>query len=93
VTWMRLSAPTGLGIGSGHPAVAGQQQAQRVLGFPGRHLAVYEIGLGYLAGRCGRSAGPTAGLPTRSCTGTTGNTLTSAVQAGLAAPSSPAGCP
>jgi nitroreductase len=37
------------GIGSGHSAVVDQQQAQRVLGFPDGHLAVYLIGLGYPA--------------------------------------------
>jgi nitroreductase len=40
-----------LGIGSGHSAVADQEQAQRVLGFPEGHLAVYLIGLGYPADR------------------------------------------
>jgi nitroreductase len=40
-----------LGIGSGHSAVTDQEQAQRVLGFPGGHFAVYLIGLGYPADR------------------------------------------
>jgi nitroreductase len=40
-----------LGIGSGHSAVMDQEQAQRVLGFPGGHFAVYLIGLGYPADR------------------------------------------
>jgi nitroreductase len=40
-----------LGIGSGHSAVIDQEQAQRVLGFPGGYLAVYLIGLGYPADR------------------------------------------
>jgi nitroreductase len=46
-----MLAAADLGIGSGHSAVADQQQAQRVLGFPDGHLAVYLIGLGYPAGR------------------------------------------
>ena len=36
-----------LGIGSGHSAVADQEQARRVLGFPPGHFAAYMIGLGY----------------------------------------------
>ena len=48
--YMMLAAAD-LGIGSGHSAVADQQQAQRVLGFPGGYLAVYLIGLGYPADR------------------------------------------
>jgi nitroreductase len=46
-----MLAAADLGIGSGHSAVADQQQAQRVLGFPDGHLAVYLIGLGYPADR------------------------------------------
>ena len=46
-----MLAATDLGIGSGHSAVADQQQAQRVLGFPDGYLAVYLIGLGYPADR------------------------------------------
>ena len=40
-----------LGIGSGHSAVADQEQAQRVLGFPPGYFAAYLIGLGYPADR------------------------------------------
>jgi nitroreductase len=40
-----------LGIGSGHSAVADQEQAQRVLGFPPGYSAAYMIGLGYPADR------------------------------------------
>ena len=40
-----------LGIGSGHSAVADQEQAQRVLGFPAGHFAGYMIGFGYPADR------------------------------------------
>ena len=40
-----------LGIGSGHSAVADQEQAQRVLGFPSGYFAAYLIGLGYPADR------------------------------------------
>ena len=40
-----------LGIGSGHSAVADQEQAQRVLGFPPGYFAAYMIGLGYPADR------------------------------------------
>lgn len=36
-----------LGIGSGHSAVADQEQAQRVLGFPNGYICVYMIALGY----------------------------------------------
>ena len=38
-----------LGIGSGHSAVADQEQAQRALGFPDGYFAAYLIGLGYPA--------------------------------------------
>jgi nitroreductase len=40
-----------LGIGSGHSAVADQEQAQRVLAFPDNHFCVYLIALGYPADR------------------------------------------
>jgi nitroreductase len=40
-----------LGIGSGHSAVADQEQARRVLGFPAGFFAAYLIGLGYPADR------------------------------------------
>src|SRR5512135_1720852 len=46
-----MLAAVDLGIGSGHSAVADQQQAQRVLGFPARYICAYMIGLGYPAGR------------------------------------------
>ena len=49
VTMMLAAAD--LGIGSGHSAVDDQEQAQRVLGFPDGHLAIYLIGLGYPADR------------------------------------------
>ena len=42
---------TDLGIGSGHSAVADQEQAQRVLGFPDGYVAAYMIGFGYPADR------------------------------------------
>jgi nitroreductase len=42
---------TDLGIGSGHSAVADQEQAQRVLGFPAGYLCVYLVGLGFPADR------------------------------------------
>jgi len=48
--YMMLAAADA-GIGSGHSAVADQQQAHRVLGFPDGYLAVYLIGLGYPADR------------------------------------------
>jgi len=51
VTAYMMLAAADLGIGSGHSAVADQQQAQRVLGFPDGYLAVYLIGLGYPADR------------------------------------------
>ena len=38
-------------IASGHSAVADQEQARRVLGFPDGSLCVYLIGLGYPADR------------------------------------------
>jgi nitroreductase len=44
-----MLAATDLGIGSGHSAVADQDQARRVLGFPDGHIAVYLIGLGHPA--------------------------------------------
>jgi nitroreductase len=46
-----MLAAADLGIGSGHSAVADQQQARRVLGFPDGYLTVYLIGLGYPADR------------------------------------------
>jgi len=74
-TAFMMLAAADLGIGSGHSSVADQRQAQRVLGFPDGYRAVYLIGLGCpAAGRCSRSAGPTADPSTRSCTGTIGNT-------------------
>ena len=48
--YMMLAAAD-LGIGSGHSAVIDQDQAQRVLGFPGDYRAVFLIGLGYPADR------------------------------------------
>jgi nitroreductase len=50
-TAFMMLAAADLGIGSGHSAVADQQQAQRVLGLPDGYLAVYMIGLGYPADR------------------------------------------
>ncbi len=58
-----MLAAADLGIGSGHSAVADQQQARRVLGFPDGYLCVYLIGLGYPADRPLRPllrAGPSA---------------------------------
>ena len=49
VTMMLAAAD--LGIGSGHSAVADQEQAQRVLGFPDGYLAIHLVGLGYPADR------------------------------------------
>src|SRR4051812_35660972 len=46
-----MLAATDLGIGSGHSAVADQEQARRVLGFPDGYAAVYLFGLGYPADR------------------------------------------
>ncbi len=46
-----MLAATDLGIGSGHSAVADQEQAQRVLGFPDSYFCVYMIALGYPADR------------------------------------------
>jgi len=40
-----------LGIGSGHSAVADQEKAQDVLGFPDGYFCVYLMALGYPAGR------------------------------------------
>jgi nitroreductase len=40
-----------LGIGSGHSAVADQEQARKALGFPDGYFAAYLIGLGYPADR------------------------------------------
>ena len=50
-TAIMMLAAADLGIGSGHSAVTDQQQAQRVLGFPGGYFAVFMIGLGYPADR------------------------------------------
>ncbi|MGN6173236.1 MAG: nitroreductase family protein [Streptosporangiaceae bacterium] len=49
VTMMLAAAD--LGIGSGHSAVADQEQAQRVLGFPDGYLAFSLMGLGSPADR------------------------------------------
>ncbi len=85
-------AAADLGIGSGHSAVASQQQAQRVLGFPDGYLAVCLIGPGYPADRPLQPISkPTGGPLTRLCTGTTGNTEAQ-FKAGLTAPRPPAGC-
>ena len=46
-----MIAAADLGIGSGHAAVADQEQAQRVLGFPGGFFCAYLIGLGHPADR------------------------------------------
>jgi nitroreductase len=50
MAYMMLAA-TDLGIGSGHSAVADQQQAQRVLGFPTGYFCAYLVGLGLPADR------------------------------------------
>jgi nitroreductase len=46
-----MLAAADLGIGSGHSAVADQQKAQQVLGFPDGHFCVYLVALGYPADR------------------------------------------
>lgn len=46
-----MLAATDLGIGSGHSAVADQQKAKEVLGFPDGYLCAYLIALGYPADR------------------------------------------
>jgi nitroreductase len=46
-----MLAAAGLGIGSGHSAVADQQLAQEVLGFPEGKTCAFLIPLGYPAGR------------------------------------------
>jgi nitroreductase len=46
-----MLAAADLGIGSGHSAVRDQEQAQRVLGFPGGYFAELMIVLGYPADR------------------------------------------
>jgi nitroreductase len=50
-TAIMMLAAADAGIGSGHAAVADQEQARRVLGFPDGYLCVYLIGLGYPADR------------------------------------------
>ena len=50
-TMAMLIAAADLGIGSGHAAVADQDQARRVLGFPEDRYAAYLIDLGYRADR------------------------------------------
>ena len=44
-------AATDLGIGSGHAAVADQDLARQILGFPADRFCAYLIALGYPAGR------------------------------------------
>src|SRR4029077_19902181 len=46
-----MLAATGLGIGSGHSAVADQDLARSVLGFPEDKFCAYLIALGYPADR------------------------------------------
>jgi nitroreductase len=46
-----MLAAADLGIGSGHSAVADQEQARRVLGFPDGYFCVYLVALGYPADR------------------------------------------
>jgi nitroreductase len=46
-----MLAAADLGIGSGHSAVADQERARQVLGFPVGHLCVYLVALGYPADR------------------------------------------
>ncbi len=50
-TMAMLIAASDLGIGSGHAAVADQNQARKVLGFPADRYAAYLIDLGYPADR------------------------------------------
>ncbi len=50
-TMAMLIAAADLGIGSGHSAVADQDQARRVLGFPDDRYAAYLIDFGYPADR------------------------------------------
>jgi nitroreductase len=50
-TMAMLLAAADLGIGSGHAAVADQDQARSVLGFPDDRYAAYLIDLGYPAER------------------------------------------
>jgi nitroreductase len=50
-TMAMLIAAADLGIGSGHAAVADQEQARRVLGFPEDRYAAFLIDLGYPADR------------------------------------------
>ena len=54
-TAIMMLAAADLGIGSGHSAVADQERAQRVLGFPEGYICVYLIGFGYPADRPLRS--------------------------------------
>ncbi len=51
VTMSIMLAAAGLGIGSGHSAVADQDLARRVLGFPADRTCAFLIPLGYPAGR------------------------------------------
>jgi nitroreductase len=46
-----MLAAADLGIGSGHAAVADQERARAVLGFPAGRFCAYLIALGYPAGR------------------------------------------
>jgi nitroreductase len=50
-TMAMLIAASDLGIGSGHAAVADQDQARKVLGFPADRYAAYLIDFGYPADR------------------------------------------
>jgi nitroreductase len=50
-TMSMMLAAAGLGIGSGHSAVADQDLARRLLGFPEDKTCAFLISLGYPAGR------------------------------------------
>jgi nitroreductase len=51
VTMCMMIAAADLGVGTGHAAVADQDQARTVLGFPADRFCAYLIGLGYPADR------------------------------------------
>ncbi|MCW2902886.1 MAG: nitroreductase [Streptosporangiaceae bacterium] len=50
-TMSMMLAAADLGVGSGHAAVADQQLARQILGFPAERICAYLIALGYPADR------------------------------------------
>jgi hypothetical protein len=69
-----MLAAADLGIGSAHAAVADQELARQLLGFPEGRFCAWLITSGTPpTGPSGRSSAPTGAPSTRSCTAATGS--------------------